>query len=101
MDNGMYEAAKQEFESAISLDPGFSQAEEHLTGAQFLSEPMGSVDALEFEWNSMLSSEEGKNELMGLTLDSISQGDINRIPGSELELTAPPDEISLEVIIKW
>jgi len=104
MDNGMYEAAKQEFESAISLDPGFSQAEEHLTGAQFLSEPMGSVDALEFEWNSMLSSEEGKNELLGSTLGGISQGDINRTPGSELELTgepAPADEISLEVIIKW
>jgi len=101
MDNGMYEAAMREFESAISLDPGFTQAEEHLTGAQFLSEPTASIGDLKSLWNSVISSDAGKNELLGMTLGDIGQGDIDRVPVSEIGEPEPVDEISLEVIIRW
>ena len=94
----------REFENAISLDPGFSQAEGHLAGAKLLSQPVESINELEMAWDSALSSEEAKNGLLISTMESVAQGDISRVPGSEPKLAGEEpevEEVELEVLIQW
>lgn len=100
-DRGMYSEASREFETAISLDPKFSQAKEHLTGAQFMSTSIEPTDELEMALDSELSSEALKNESLATTVQSVSRGDVDRASGTEPELTEEQPEAQLEVLIRW
>jgi len=100
-DRGMYPEAAREFENAISLDPKFNQAKEHLTGAKLLSQSVESTDELEVTWDSVLSSEEVRDELLTTTVESVSQGDVSRTPGSEPKPPEEEREVQLKVLIQW
>jgi len=98
LDNGMYNQAVTEFENAISIDPGFSNAKGQLAEASSLSEPVESIDELESAWNSALASEAGRAELLKATVDTLFQGDVERVPVPE---PTPPEEVSVEILISW
>ncbi len=100
-DRGMYSEASREFEAAISLDPKFNQAKEHLAGASFLSTSAESTDELEVAWDSAFSSEELKSECLTTTVQSVTRGDVDRASGSKPELIEEEPEVELEVLIQW
>ena len=64
-------------------------------------EPVESADELEGAWNSAISSEEVRNDLLTTMVQSTSQGDVSRVPSSELKLTEEEPEVELEVLIQW
>jgi tetratricopeptide (TPR) repeat protein len=98
-DRGMFGEAEKAFEDAISLDPAFSQARENLTGVKLLTQPVGSIGEVEAKWNSTLSAEIGKDMLMATTIQSVAQGDIDRVPVSEMSSSRA--EVEVELLIQW
>jgi tetratricopeptide (TPR) repeat protein len=98
-DKGMYEEAAKEFETAASIDPEFQQAKDHLGAAKLLSQPIEGIGELETSWNLALDGEKGKDVLMGITIQNIAQGDVNRTPVSDMK--PGRQEIDLEVLIQW
>lgn len=100
-DKGMFREAEKAFENAISIDPGFNQARENLSGMKLLTQPVGSIGEMEAKWNSTLSAESGKDMLMNATIQSIAQGDITRVPTSEMSPGRARAPVEVEVLIQW
>lgn len=98
-DAGMYEEAAKEFENAISTDPNFGQAKDHLMTSNLLSQPMEGIGSLESAWDSALATDKGKNLLLQTTLNNIAPGDVNRIPVSDVQTST--QEVELDVLIQW
>ncbi|MBD3183740.1 tetratricopeptide repeat protein [Candidatus Poribacteria bacterium] len=101
VDRGMYSEAISEFESALTIDPGFNISGAKMANAKLLSQSMDSTNRLEEVFDSAILLAEEKNQLMITTLENTSQAGLTRSPKSELAFSEAQSDVELEILFQW